>query len=605
MILILYLKIFLISIIGLKKDKILFELTTKEVSKNETSFVVNYNLIQNFQNNKELDEVKKLMTEQKYSVALKILLSLQEKYKVENDYLYAESLLLTSEIYESIHNYKVAIKYAKKGLSTINTIDKVDNSDNISNFQKLKFVNKVGSLYHKLLVSENPNSEIYKDSAKYFYKKIENYPTLDNASLSIKASCFSNLAGIYERDSIYYIAESYSLKAIDIHKALGDKLGLSKAINNYGNINLSQGKFYVAKSNYLEAINLIKDDESANAVQTKADLYFNLAWAMRNLKEFEAYDYQEKSYNLTDRIREKEVRKLVEEIAAEYNVDNVRKEEVNKRLLAERNFWVYFAISIIIIISLTFFAIIYYQRRKTLAFKLKETQLIQQQKIENLKTEMQNRILSAAIDSKEKERKEISEILHDSVSALLSSANLHLQATKSRFNGSTPEEIEKTQAILSEASTKVRNLSHSLISSTLLKFGLQFAVKDLAQKFSNSKLKITYEIKDIKRYSEKFEIKIHNILQECINNIIKHSDATHAEIKLLEQSGNLILMVVDNGKGFDKTKIMSQNGIGISEIEVRVNMMKGSFIIDSIENEGTKVFIKVPIVEKNKTTISA
>ena len=101
--------------------------------------------------------------------------------------------------------------------------------------------------------------------------------------------------------------------------------------------------------------------------------------------------------------------------------------------------------------------------------KLKE-----QNRLEQVHNNLQTRIINATIDAKEKERKSIAEILHDSVSALLSSANLHLQASKAQLNSHVPVEIIKAQEIVKEASVKIRDLSHELISSVLLKFGLAF-----------------------------------------------------------------------------------------------------------------------------------
>ena len=114
----------------------------------------------------------------------------------------------------------------------------------------------------------------------------------------------------------------------------------------------------------------------------------------------------------------------------------------------------------------------YKLRQRNLSLQLSKQELVQQQKIEKVRSESQIRILNATLDGKETERKQISETLHDSVSALLSSANLHLQACKKIFNGPIPIELEKSQDIIVEASQIIRDLSHTLVSSVLLKFGL-------------------------------------------------------------------------------------------------------------------------------------
>lgn len=241
-------------------------------------------------------------------------------------------------------------------------------------------------------------------------------------------------------------------------------------------------------------------------------------------------------------------------------------------------------------------------RQKNLQLKLSKTELIQNQKLEKLKSESQARILNAAIDGKESERKDIAETLHDNVSALLSSASLHLQATRKQFNGSTPTEIEKTQQIINEAAEKIRDLSHTLISSVLLKFGLNYAVKEMAEKYTNSQLQISTTIIGINRYHQNFEIKTYNIIQEVINNIIKHSKAENAFIKITEKDNKIIIVITDDGIGFDKAIIHTNSGIGINQIDARIQIMNGFFQIDSVIEKGTKVTIELPIQEKEMST---
>ncbi len=239
---------------------------------------------------------------------------------------------------------------------------------------------------------------------------------------------------------------------------------------------------------------------------------------MRKLKDYKAYDFQEISYEIEGDIRETEFNGIIEEAASKYNFDVKKQillqEEENKRLKDQRIFWIIGIIALIIILSLTYKIKLKTLKQNNLALELTQVELLQNQNLDKLKSESQVRILNATLDGKESERKQIAETLHDSVSALLSSANLHLQATRKQFNGSTPVEIEKTQEIIQEASQKIRDLSHTLVSSVLLKFGLKFAIKDIAEKYSNSVLNIDTNIKNTRRYEQNFEINVYNISSE-------------------------------------------------------------------------------------------
>ena len=137
-------------------------------------------------------------------------------------------------------------------------------------------------------------------------------------------------------------------------------------------------------------------------------------------------------------------------------------------------------------------------------------------------------------------------------------------------------------------------MSHNLISAVLLKFGLGKAIQDLCEKLSNSKITFTSSAKNIERFNQNFEIKMFNIINELINNIIKHSKAKKGTIKLEQLNGNLQVIVFDDGIGFDMNEIELKNGIGLSQIKARIKVLNGLLNIKS-NSEGTRIFISVPI----------
>ena len=459
----------------------------------------------------------------------------------------------------------------------------------------------------------NNNNLHPKDSAIYYYRKLENLNSILNNSLKYKAISYYNLSGIFLDQKQYKKAETYALKAIDIHKTDNDEINLASSLNNLGNVYLSSKEFKRAKNIYKKGIELIKHNDNPKSIKVKANLYYNLAWAMRNLKDYKAYDFQELSYEIEDFQREKEIRRIIEEVTVKHK-ENLAKQRVNlvvaKRKLIEakedKTSILFGTLSLLVIIISGGIIYNYKLRQKNLQLKLSENNLIQQQSIEKIKSEAQTKIINATIDGKESERKQIAEILHDNVSALLSSANMHLSATKKQFNDNTPQEIEKTQAIILEASQKVRDLSHNLISSILLKFGLEYALKDIVKKYSNSQLKFNISANNINRYHQDFEIKIFNIIQELTNNILKHSKASVAQIIITQKEQQLSVIVNDNGIGFSTLSPNTKNtGIGLNQIEARVQMMNGKFNIVSEKNKGTNVFINVPIQQQQKFNLSS
>ena len=550
---------------------------------------------------KKYEELKTLFEISNYSESLQGFLRLNEKVSSsENSILKFKINSFIAKIYRKSRDHKKAIASYKKSLNLLNGF--VLEDDGIV-FTQQKYLAKtlldIGTQFQLL--------EKY-DSAFFYYKKLEDIVSYEDEILDNKALSYSNLSGIYQSDTTYTNhlekAIDYANKAISIHKKRGNRINQAYAINNLANVYLLNKDFEQSKKIYFEGIKLIKRDTSTRAIRIKENLYFNMAWAMRNLKEYRAYDTLFKSVDLLDDLQLLENQQMIQRVTSEYNVDVVRREGEFVKKKAQ---------SLTLLIGISFFAIIlllafflnqYKLRQRNLSLQLSKQELAQQQKLEKVRTESQIRILNATLDGKETERKQIAETLHDSVSALLSSANLHLQACKKLFKGPIPVEVEKSQNIIHEASHKIRNLSHTLVSSVLLKFGLAYAIKDMAEKYSNSQLEIVFQTKNIQRYDQDFEIKLHNIIQELINNAIKHSEATIAEINLVEKDKKLLLSINDNGKGFDTLKMSHKDGLGINQIDARIHMMSGKFIIDSQKGKGTKISIELPVYMKKSTMFS-
>lgn len=553
--------------------------------------------------NDQYIEIVENFNSKNFELALKKSLDFISKYsktspnKYTTDYIY-EVNYIVGEIYKNINNHSKAIQYYK------NAIQNGKNNVDFLEVKQIKNNTKLESIYLRIANEFLRNSE--KDSAKKYYELIVQTNSFDKKLLTIQANAFSNLSGIYRQDSVFDLAKEYAIKALKVHERSNNKISQASSLGNLASIYLDQSNFKEAKKNYQKALSLIENDTTDKALRIKENLYFNLAYNLYKLKDYEAYQYQEKSYLIKDRLRDIEIRRMIEEIGFKFDFDAQKKlfqkDEEVKLLKEKQKVRDLVAIGISTVVIFIFIIGFSMFRQKNLQLKLAKTELIQEQKIEKLKSESQVRILNATIDGKETERKDIAETLHDNVSALLSSASLHLQATRKQFDGEAPIEIEKTQQIINEAAEKIRDLSHTLVSSVLLKFGLKYAIKDIAEKYQNSELQIDTNLGKLRRYHQNFEIKTYNIVQEFINNIIKHSEANQALIKIHEENNKILLTIIDNGIGFDKTKVLSKTGIGINQIEARIQMMKGHFSIHSEKGEGTKISIELPIQEREIVT---
>ncbi len=551
--------------------------------------------------------IKKLYNKGEFSLALGKGFDLLKRVKKKN---IIELELLTNfligNVFNKTKNYKKAKEYYLKADALFQEL-KINNKEFKKNkiflkenYSSIKILFRIGAMYHRLNDISN---------AKFYYEKVINSNSFNSSYLSVKSNAYNNLSNIYFYSKEYLDykkAEEYALKAINFNKEKGDKVTEAASTASLANIYLELKEYKKAKEYYLKAITIIEHNKDNKSLKFKEVFYDNLSWAMYGQKDYRAYDYLGKSYDIRDSLRDAEVKKIVTEIEAKHNVDLVKQVEAIKLNDAKKAFqkksWVFGGVTLFAVLLFLFTLNYYKLNKKNLSLKLSQNKLLQQQKIEKLRSDSQTRILNATLDGKESERKQIAETLHDSVSTLLSSANLHLQASKAKFKGETPLEIDKTEQIIKEASETIRDLSHTLVSSILLKFGLSYAINDMAEKYSNSSITIYADIKNIERYQQNFEIKVYNIVQELVNNILKHSKAENASIYLKERNQKIYLSITDDGQGFDVKEISKKDGLGINQIEARIQMMKGKFVIKTEKKNGTKIIIELPIVAKERST---
>lgn len=465
------------------------------------------------------------------------------------------------------------------------------------NFEKAIFYNKI-ALQKSYLIKDTVGitkslirmggfyyAKDEEDSAKMYFRKVTYIPVTPKTIVRI-ANAYNNLGVIAQNNDNFDLAKHRFQQALDLKLNQNDIVGVSSLNVNLGNLYHFEGEYNRAINRYLNAFEQIENDTTSRVLHLKRIIYENLSTSYDSIRDYKnAYIFLNKSYDLKFKLTNEQLAENIAEVEARYNLaveEQKTEEEKGKTFRAQVLFGGMALITLIFVV----FAFIFYNN-----YKLKE-----QNRLEQIHSNLQTKIINATIDAKEKERKSIAEILHDSVSALLSSANLHLQASKTQLNSHVPIEITKAQEIVNEASVKIRDLSHELISSVLLKFGLAFAVHDLCEKYSNSEIQFISDDNGIKRYNQEFEIKIYNIIEELINNILKHSGAKNASINLIERNGEkLLIQIIDDGKGFDLKTARKKDGLGLSHIEARIKIMQGVFNINSKKGEGTSIFISVPI----------
>jgi two-component system NarL family sensor kinase len=230
--------------------------------------------------------------------------------------------------------------------------------------------------------------------------------------------------------------------------------------------------------------------------------------------------------------------------------------------------------------------------------KLSETFNIMSKQLKSKERELQQektKRVSVVMDALENERERLSRDLHDSLGQ-------SLIALKLRLENIEPDYISKDNSIIEEAKTdidsiihEIRNMSNDLMPSVLKEFGITTAIRNMCHELStllNFEIDLNIDIKDVK-LSQKESIYIYRIIQEGLSNIIKHSKANSAGIELSYTNDLIQITIKDDGIGFQMDSSNSSNGNGLYYMKERVNLLNGSFKINSELNKGTKITITI------------
>ncbi|MDB5061748.1 MAG: domain S-box protein [Mucilaginibacter sp.] len=213
---------------------------------------------------------------------------------------------------------------------------------------------------------------------------------------------------------------------------------------------------------------------------------------------------------------------------------------------------------------------------------------------DQLKIDQHKRIAAAIFETEENERRRISELLHDSVSQLLYGIKLNLQQLKA--DKENDDALATINSLLNDAVKETRNISFELAPSVLTDFGLPATIEELAKRFSTPKLRIKTKMNGLKtRLSLTIEIVIFRLIQELLNNCIKHSGADTVIITI-KKSKLLEIEVKDNGVGFNvNEQYQIPSGSGLSSIRNRLNFYNGTMRIKSQPGDGTIVNISLKL----------
>lgn len=416
------------------------------------------------------------------------------------------------------------------------------------------------------------------------------------------AICANNLANCYDQVGDFNRSLFYHQKALGDYEKLGYEKGQASSLLNLGVLFENENQYDSAIYYYKRVIPLSKKIGDLNL---KANAFEQLAKSYFLTKESPlAYLYQKKYSELKDTLINKDKISSISEMQTIYETEKKEQKiellaEKNKTSLAERNAMIAGSLGLLLGLFILLYA--YYQRRKN---ALKDA-LIAEQKINVLVNEQELNAMNALISGQEEERQRIAADLHDRMGSMLSTVKLLFSSLGDKIK-SAPEETlnqyQKATELLDESCEEIRRVSHNLSTGMVSSLGLDSAVSELCSTINSSKvLHCSYSVYGLEsRLEGNLEIGIYRIIQETVNNALKHAKAKNLSIQIncLEEEINVI--IEDDGVGFSMERIKKQGkGIGLHNLKARARKLGGNYNLDSKPGRGSTAIIEMPLKIEN------
>lgn len=370
---------------------------------------------------------------------------------------------------------------------------------------------------------------------------------------------------------------------------------------NLLNYYVSLGSNYRAGKQYQKALKFLNTGltlaEKYDAPRWLCTYYYNLADTYEQMGDYKNANYfNQLNIKMHNSLVTKENFIAAADIQNKY--ERAKKDNAILKLQAvskQRSTLNYIFIGATIITALIGF-LIYVNFRKTKQLS-KQQQVLQEQKILQLEKDRQLIAIDAMLKGQEEERSRVAKELHDGLGGLLSGAKYSFTNLKEELSLSVEKSshFNRSLQILDTTIADVKKIAQNLMPETLVRFGLKEAVRDFCNVIGKSTgISFFYQYLGNDFPKQKTaEVFTYRIVQELINNAVKYADANEIFVEILVNENIINITVEDDGKGFDKNALNFHKGLGMKNIQYRVDYFGGNFDIDTAIGTGTSVFIKL------------
>jgi len=521
----------------------------------------------------------------------KIGIVYQKKGELKNA---LENQIEALKIYEAL-NQDLWIGYCLNNIAIVH--QNLENLDKSLEFHQraLEYRKKMGDEYGEAGSYGNIANVFVKqkDTAsaiQYYEKALSTFRRINNEEgISIM---LSNLGNIYLARDQNKKALKLLQESLDIRERLGDKKGIASSLIKIGEAYTNQGKFNQSSKALFRGLHIAKQ---ISVLEEEVAAYLVIAKMYALQYDLDSAFYFTNNYiKLKDSIYNIRLKQQIIDVQAKYETEKIEREnellesqvELSESKLKQRRTEIW--LLTFVIISITGAAIfLLYRRRK------KQKEALNAAKIRHNEEQ-----LKAVLEGQEIERRKIARDLHDGVGQTIAGIKLNWEGISESLKDHIHfKNLVKLSGMLDGAATEIRTISHQMMPKELEQFGLMPALDNmLKNSIGNTSIQYKLEHYGIEnRLPTDVELSLFRISQELISNAIKYAEPSQVNIQIMHRNNFYVFIFSDDGKGFNINK-QEDKGIGIMNIESRVQSMHGTLNIESKIGEGTLYTIRIPVV---------
>lgn len=451
-------------------------------------------------------------------------------------------------------------------------------------------------------------------NALFRHDLIKSKKFLDKAETLVRRIPNSPYMPIYHTVAGSYWAAHQNILKADLHfnqglaaakKQHNDDMTAAIIFDQFTALQSSQ-QYQAAKDKLLAVLPYVQHNQS---LRNKQMVYYNLASTATKLGQFrEAINWYEAHKKLSDTLflnkdkeRILELEKIYQTTEKENELLQVKNENQQHQLSLQKT-RMYVGILILTSIVLSLLSFTWYTALKNKKKLAKQKDLFLIEELKNQQQQEKLKLYNAMLQGQERERSRIAKDLHDGLGGMLASTKLKLSAVASHVvnkknKAETTMDLHTIIDQLDHSVDELRRIARNMMPESLLYMGLEAALRDLCRAMSHPGLPIDFQASHLRKdYAQPFLIAVYRILQELLTNAVKHSGASQVWVQCTEVDGKFHINVEDNGGGFDPKKdLRGKEGIGLSNIRNRVEILNGQLEIDAAVGQGASFHIQLHV----------